>query len=358
MSDIVYVPIMKTGDAEIRGLENLADTVKDRITPLIELTRSRKSKNLPSGKIERRLVRFKEAYDDREFILDLTSDVNLSNSQIEELQATHDGYINWVDFLVSLQQDFSKIIPVIQISDKNVKSEKEFYDRIKKQVKHLDEYFNYVSYRFPLEYESYSDDLEQICDAIDSDKIVCVIDAGFIAIEKAAIYLKSVKNVLNEIKKYSLGKIILSGTSFPKNAADHGEKNGEIPLEECSLYEMASKATPELIYGDYATLNPIRSLQAGGNGWVPRIDMPTEKMVYFHRSKKSTLETSYISAYTRVAKSVIQDKNYKPALKLIGDCWGTEQIELAAQGDPQGLSPSFWISARMNIHMTIRNALI
>lgn len=36
-----YVPIIKTGNAETKGVNFLDDSIKDTITPIFELTRSR-----------------------------------------------------------------------------------------------------------------------------------------------------------------------------------------------------------------------------------------------------------------------------------------------------------------------------
>ena len=167
-------------------------------------------------------------------------------------------------------------------------------------------------------------------------------------------------SVINSISQFSVDKIVLAGTSFPKNPTEFGgDKYGEYELEECNLFEnVKEKIDCDLIYGDYATINPIRSLQAGGRGWIPRIDMPTEDKIFYHRSRKRSLETSYAKAYIRVAKLVYEDDKYEDVDNMIGDCWGTEQIELSADGYPQGLSPSFWISARMNVHITLRTSLL
>jgi len=360
MSDVVYVPIIKTGDAEIRGLENLNDDVKNDITPLFELTRSRKSKNVPRGDIIRRLNRLEEAYGTRQFIIDLTADPLLANKQIEHLHDNREGYKNWIKFLVSRKEKFPEIIPVIQISDIGVDNARDFYKRIQKQVKSLDKIFDNIVYRFPLEYEDFKGDLGAICQAISSDKIICVIDARFITQEKSAIYSSKAIEVIEELDDFSFGKIVLSATSFPKNPVEFGgEEYGEFQLEECLFFEKVNKAIqPELIYGDYATINPIRSLQAGGRGWIPRIDMPTENIIFYYRSRKSELEASYAAAYSRVAKRMIKDQRYKEVKNKIGKFWGIEQIELAAKGYPQGLSPSFWISVRMNIHITRRKSLL
>jgi hypothetical protein len=350
MKNIKYIPIIKTGDAEIRGVENLSDNVKDSITPIFELTRSRISKKYPEGDVYHRLNRLKDAFGNRRFILDLTGEPNLSNRQIEDLQDNRNGYKKWIGFLISNKEDFPEMIPTIQISDVGVNSIEDYYERIRKQAKEMDTYFDSVVYRIPLGYEDFGGDLKVVCEAIPGKKIICVIDAGFITQEKAKIYSEKAKSVVNKLNEFNVQKVALSATSFPRNPTEFGE---EFNLEEVLFFASVRDKTP-LIYGDYATINPLRNLQAGGNGWVPRIDMPTEDIIFYHRSRKVG---SYADAYVRVAKLVCNDQRYKEAKKIIGGCWGIEQIELAAEGDPQGLSPSFWISVRMNIHMTLREKL-
>jgi hypothetical protein len=165
---------------------------------------------------------------------------------------------------------------------------------------------------------------------------------------------------MRELEDFSLGKVVLAATSFHRNPIEFGgEESGEFRLEECLFYEAVNDAVkPELIYGDYATINPIRVFQAGGRGWVPRIDMPTEELIFYYRSRKRAIEASYATAYTRVAKLICRDRRYRAVRNRIGDCWGIEQVELSAEGYPQGLSPSFWISVRMNIHITLRTSLL
>jgi len=70
MSDIIYVPIIKVSVAEMRGVETLSDEVKDAITPVFELARSRRTKRDPEGNIFQSLEKLKEVYGERQFILD------------------------------------------------------------------------------------------------------------------------------------------------------------------------------------------------------------------------------------------------------------------------------------------------
>jgi len=358
MKDFAYLPIIKTGDAELRGIENLSKNIKDSMMPLFELTKSRKTPTMDEGDIYRRLQKIEEIYGKRPFILDLTGEPKLSNEQIRYLHDNNNGYKHWVAFLSSLKNRFPSVIPVVQISDEGINTAKEFYDRIKAQVKMLCDHFDLIAYRFSLWYEDFEKDLESICN-VKSSNLVCIIDGGYIPQEKAGVYSTSAINVIKKMKVFPV-KMILAATSVPQNPIEHGEDDrGEYRLEEHFFYEEVKVGfKTKIIYGDYATIHPTRSSQAGGNGWVPRIDIPTKETIFYRRSRKDESEISYTEAYTRVAELIVENKRYKEVKRLIGDCWGTEQIEMAAQGLPPKLSPSFWISVRMNIHMTIRMALL
>ena len=101
MNEIIYVPIIKTADAEVRALENLSDAVRNMTTPLLEFTRSRTTAKLKRGDILRKVKRLSELFKERVFFLDLTNDPNLTNDQIKELQSNVNGYKNWTDFAVA-----------------------------------------------------------------------------------------------------------------------------------------------------------------------------------------------------------------------------------------------------------------
>lgn len=360
MKNLLYIPIIKTGDAEMRGVENLSDDMKDKITPLFELTRSRRTKRLPMGDIFRRLRGIEDVFGERQFILDLHSE--LTNEQIEKLQESDNGYKNWIDFLLLCKEDFPKLIPTIQISDTGINTKAEYDTRLRRQIISLDKHFDYIVYRFPILYEYYEGDLEIICNAVSSKKIICIIDADFILQGKSNDNAQKAKNILQRLDNYkTIRKVGLSGTSFPKNPTEFGdEQTGEYALEEHLFFQNVVKLTSNstLIYGDYATINPFINDQAGGRGWVPRIDMPTESQLFYHRTRRGVRETTYVASYIKVARLMINDQRYRNVKRLIPNCWGIQQIELAAEGYPPGLSPSFWISVRMNIHMTLRIRLI
>jgi hypothetical protein len=361
---IKYVPIIKTGDAEMRGLEHLSEGVKSHITPLIELTRSRSTKKERRGNVFRRIERLTKAYGKRRIILDLTSIPELSNEQIQALLRSDNGYRNWVDFMVDLRKDLPDVIPIIQLKE-DVDDVTEIENRLKGQVRKLADTFEILSYRLSIMDQAYQDDLRVIKKEIPElgNKMICVIDCDFIYRERGGVYATHAKDIVNNLVRLGVKNIVLSATSFPQNPTEYGDdEQGEYNLEEITTFthlqselDYNIKKKVNLIYGDYACINPNRNDQRGGNPWIPRIDIPTDTQVFYRRSRRNRDVEDYERAYTRVAQSIVRNENYRRIRARIGPCWGIEQVELAAAGEPQGLAPSFWISVRMNIHITLQS---
>lgn len=355
MSKILYVPVIKTADAEVRALENLSETVTNKITPLLEFTRSRKSSKTTDGDIHRRVKRLAETFRNRACFFDLTTDPNLANDQIKDLQSNVAGYKNWTDFLLVYKKEFSKFIPTLQVSDENLDSEDEHYTRLRQQVKVLAANFDKILYRLPLGYEFVEKDMQEICMEIPAGRLICLVDAEYIPKDKASVYSANAISIVKQLSRFSPDKIVVAGTSFPKKPTQHriDDTKGRMVLEEKVFYQNVTKTEKDVIYGDYATIHPFRNDQSGGNGWVPRIDMPTEDELFYFRDKKDKSEASYAGAYERVAEKVVATGDYRAVGKQLKNCWGLEQIDSAADGLPPGLSPSFWISVRMNIHISL-----
>ncbi|HUT13341.1 MAG TPA: beta family protein [Thermoguttaceae bacterium] len=353
-----YSPILKTSTAELRGLRELTDDVKGRFTPIFELTRSRKTKAFKEGDINRQLDNVASAYPDRPFILDLTGHAKHRNSQIRELQKSVDGYKGWVDFLIKKKSGFPGLIPVLQINDEDVDTERDFYDRLSRQVKSLDGEFKRIVYRLPFDYDDFGKDLETIGKALSLDKLIAVVDAGFIPQGKAAVYGRTAIETIKDLLQRGVKEFVVAGSSFPLNPTEYGEdQKGKFKLEEVLFFECVQEGTEQkLLYGDYATIHPEPSLQAGGQGWVPRIDLPARNLILYRRSRKDKTEKTYAKAYTRAAREVARLLAFSTVSRSIGSCWGLEQIHMAANGHPPGLSPSYWISARINIHISLRVA--
>lgn len=359
---ITYVPLLKTRDSELRGVTNLDADIKDSITPLWEVTRARKAPRDKKdgavvGDIRHQLVRIKKACEGRPFILDLTGHDKYENDQIREFRNPKGEYRKWRAFLIEIAKDYPEIIPAIQVSDEGIDTADEYYSAIEGQVRRLGRMFDHLAYRMPLTFDEYEGDLKAIRDSIDSStRLTVVIDAGFIPQKKSRIYAASCDEVVSNILSIRPGTdVVVAGTSFPSNPTEYGgETDGTFDLEEIIFFSLILEKHNKVIYGDYATVHDTPSNQAGGSGWVPRIDIPGDQSIKYHRSRKESTE-AYSDAYYRTGIAMAKDDAFREVAEILGHGnWGVRQIAMAADGTPPGLSPSFWISVRINIHISLR----
>ncbi|TVT60167.1 MAG: beta family protein [Sedimenticola thiotaurini] len=332
-----YVPIIKSTDAELKGYSFLRGEVKAETTPIFELTRSRRSKNAPDGNVHKRMVQIAEIVGDIPFILDLTAHEDLSNDQINDLLDETGGFLNWVEFLGEYPD--LNIIPAIH-----------FYSDtpevvIKQEVQQLLSNHRKLALRVQPDDESINWYIDIIRSALNSDnELVLVFDAGYVVAES---YQNVLELVANRYAALPVGfdpwSIVVCASSFPASVvalSNCYDDHGIIPLLEKKLYQDLKGNGVNLCYGDYASIHPVRYQSRGGT-WVPRIDVSLDTSVIYTRYRR------HAGGYARAAEEMVAHPDY-----LSIDCWGHEQIRSAADGNPGGLSPSFWIAVRMNIHMS------
>lgn len=351
-----YFPIIKTKDAELRGMCSLAQETKNDIVPLFELTRSRITPKLPDGPVAKRLAKIATDYGTTPLSLDLTSFTDLQNSEIRGYYDAKDGFQKWTQFIYEQTDTFPDIYPVLLISDEGISSEDEYCQRHRPEVASLLDSCGKLIYRISGDYEALQFDLENLFDS--SNQPIVVLDMEYIPREKGEVYAQKACQSLEIIDQHGVQHVILTGSSFPKDPTENGDQGyGENKLEEVLMYNHCKRQFSELIYGDYASIYPLPNERAGGRGWVPRIDFPSvsEDLIVYYRDKKKTNEGSYKNAYIRVAQKVVRDRRFLDLKTCIGQQnWGIQQILLAAEGYPPGLNPSFWISVRINLHVTLR----
>lgn len=353
-----YVLILKAGEAELRAMEHLGSDVKDTILPLIELTRgrklpTRKGKPIPKEQFpfDRRIQRIKEIFSNQKVCLDLTSDEALMNKQILSLYNPENGYKNWVDFLIKLKTEncFKEIIPTLIIDFED----DDFEENIIGQVQALKENFSTVIYRNNISDDNCYNDFLLIKDEIDNLKLNVLIDSEYVIQsaqnqfeEKIFARVTNLKKILDPSTKF-----IICSTSFPNNISEIGkEKTDTFSLSEVEIFNLLRKRSLDnIIYSDYGSINPKRNdTIIMARGWIPRIDVPRKKQVFYYRQRRPKGITKYTDTYNRVAEKVVIDTRFPRNLK---NNWGIRQIINCANGDSPGSSPSFWISVRMCIHV-------
>lgn len=350
--DNKYWIIVKTGEAEIRALENTDESILCKTMPLIEITRGRKKTigDVESYPFEKRLGKLKNIYRDKTVAIDLTSEEALSSPEIDELYAPNDGYKNWVDFLLQLKDEnvFTQIIPTVlfNFADEN------FEENLIKQIRSLESNFGDILYRSYIGDENCYDDIELISNEVMPKRMKIVIDCGYIpqasyksVAEKCTVRISNIKKIISFPCDY-----IVASTSFPNNVSELGGDNHDtFSITEIELHDSVSAKHPEVIYADYGSINPIRNdTVVMARGWIPRIDVPLARIIFYYKERRPKGVTAYASTYIQVAQYVCADSRFP---KELSECWGIKQIQDCAKGGTPSASPSFWISVRMNIHI-------
>ena len=351
--DSKYWTIVKTGEAEIRALENIPKEVLSKTLPLIEITRGRK---ITKGKtemypFEKRLSKLKEIYRGQTVAIDVTSEESLSSPEVDYLYMPESGYKNWIDFLLQLKDEniFTEIIPTILFNFDDI----DFERNIVQQIHSLKSNFKTILYRSSIADENCYEDIEFIGKEIDDNNLKIIIDCGYVP-------QASYKNVSNKciarisnIKKMVASKYeyIIASTSFPNNVSDLGDSDSDtFSISEINMYNEILSTHNDVIYADYASINPIRNDTIRmARGWIPRIDVPLKDVIYYYKKRRPKGVRAYASTYTQVARLARSD--YRSPHNL-SENWGIAQILSCAEGGAPSASPSFWISVRMNIHIT------
>lgn len=334
MSQYIYTPVIKTRDAELKAFANLKQNIKNSILPIFELTKSRKTKNIPDGDIHKRMVEIKKIAGENPFILDLSTNEKYLNPQIETLLSPNNGFYEWVYFINSYSH--LNIIPMIHIYD-----DEDFSD-IEAFVSSPHLRGRDFAVRLPYDEQNINEFIDPIIRNLENSNLYVIIDVGQISSNLNEIET-SIKERIIEIKscRYNKIKIIVTATSFPKLVGPYGENNGEFPISEEILYQKLKKEF-DIIYGDYGSIN-IEQVEIKGGTFIPRIDISLSDKFFYERYRR------HEGSYARCAKNIVKNIKYIPI-----QSWADEEIILASVDAPSGISPSFWIAVRMNYFMTKR----
>jgi hypothetical protein len=358
--DKKYAVIMRTGEAELRAFEMSQPKVLDKILPIIEITRGRKKTiKDEDGKplyetypFNNRIQKIKKLFENKVITIDLTSEKNLSCPEVDELYDPFNGYENWINFLVGLKKEkvFKDIIPTIIINVTDPDFDKNFIT----QIKELGRYFSKILYRNSIEDEGCYSDLELIHTHMQGyqEQLIIAIDCGYVQQASHDSYSNKVIARIKNIQSIIGPRlpIIVTSTSFPNNVKDLGDVDNDVfNLAEVTIFDTVSIEIPNIIYGDYAAVNPIRNDGiVMARGWIPRIDVPLEREIYYYKQRRPGKSSAYSNTYSKVAMSVVKDKRFPVELKKNK---GIYYIQKASEGAVPSSAPSFWISVRICIHL-------
>lgn len=334
-----YVPLLRTRDAELKGIENVRPSLLDLCLPVFELTRSRRTKSSPQGQIEKNLERISALLGERKYILDVTVEDEYSNNETELLLNPDDGFANWCEFIET--RGDNNLIPMVHLVEGMTDRE------LSEEVSRLITVTDSVAVRLDYTDGGIEGVMRTICDELpDPAKLIVILDAGFIRTgserDHDDLMINAAQSVMGVARPAA---IIPMSSSFPSNVKEKGyggDASGEFSMSEVLLSDLVVSQMPNapIHHGDYGSIHPFRYPGMFG-GWVPRIDVPLEDLYFYHRCRRDA------GGYETAARRVLEDDRYESA-----KTWGDEQIEFAAQGEPEGRSPAHWIAVRVNIHLS------
>jgi hypothetical protein len=338
MSSSKYFPILKTTVSEIRALRQLNCTESSNIHPIFELTKSRKSKHDEIGNVYKRIEEIAELVNENWFILDLTSEDSLSNPQIESFFDDHNNFENWRQFVHSLKDRALNVCPVIQAYDDTSTEE------LLTQMNDFSETCEMFAIRLKPEYLDMEISNRLIQTAQDFNfKIIFdmeyVDESNFdFVTNQFAVFMEQCLQ-----KEMHLSSIVLCSSSFPPMVNHKNQFSGQLNTFEKSAYERITSRLPQLncFYGDYGSVHPFRNDITAYN-WVPRIDYPLYSSVVFCRKQRE------IGGYKDCANRLVLMSEF---ISNPIDSWGYQEI-IDACTKPNGKSPSYWISVRINLHIS------
>ena len=336
----MYYPNLKTTDSELRAVRHLAADVKGRITPVFELTRSRKTPTRPDGSLETRAKQLAEIYGNHPFILDLSTEQDLMNDETVDLFDEGGGYANWKRFL---EANFSKSITpcALYVEDGTE-------DNFKEQIRWIVTNYGRVCLRASVADEFASTLYSWALEVAGEKKIILCPILYYI---DPTEYSKTVQAcqfyIANVVGNRYPDALIFAGSSFPRYVTDLpgcGDDRGAFELNEIRLEDWLKQTFPNipLEKSDFASVHPRRYPTKGGN-WIPRIDYVEGDQFRYSRIRRE--QGGYAAAAMRIDT---------PSIMKLPRCWGTNQIASAKNGLVPGGSPSFWISVRINCWITKR----
>ena len=369
-----YMPILKTRPSENKAYEKLSDTVKDNILPIIEMTGARSYKYpkthktlagvIRPGDINKKIENILSLVQNRPFILDITDDESLMYDGISVIKNPENGYHEWRKFLTK-NEDFKKlVIPTIQFDTNYIADTFLQIEELNKEFKYLALKISAFKFNVPDKCSNLfsvhnlsantiiQSIIDKIVEKIGENKLILILDFGFIS--EFERYKSIIDDCLGSIKNTNhLKAIIPVSSSFPSYVKPISENTFNAQEELLYSYIKNTQKYSNIYFGDYASLHPVKYPTSGG-GWIPRIDYIENSDILKYSYKRASSDKknkNNSDAYEELAKLVKDASNYKQINGL--NIWGDEQIDLKSKGENNGNAPSFWISVRANLYMTI-----
>lgn len=330
--DCTYLPLLSLKPAEMSGLQQLPESVKDAMLPHFFLKRWGASHVLQNS-----IQRIDQAIGGRPRVLELAleqasaGEPQQVHAELAALRVSAGGYSNWRQFV----EERENVVPVLQIGQ---------LAELPTQVSGFDALGRGMALRLPAPAFPFIGSLSQILASnVSEDSRLCVI----LDFERQGQYLLNrqaeAAGYINTIRQYLPGsRIALSASSFPDSFSNIAEQD----IFERLLYEGVQIATgdPRLIYSDRGSAR-AEALGGGGGDIPPRVDYALPNGWSFFRA---TTSLNRQAQYLEQASLAIESSSWDEQLNV----WGTQLIERTAAGETNAIySQATAAAARINIHL-------
>ncbi|MDY1049258.1 hypothetical protein SOM55_20855 [Pseudomonas coleopterorum] len=348
-----YIPLLAISIAEITAMEQLPDKDRDMILPLFPLKGWASAHKLSSS-----IKKIREATGSRPWIADIDTKFLSSNKtflftgsfperpvfhELQKLLDPHDAFNNWCEF-IKYHED---AIPCLRLE--NLEDLKKLHEQAIK----LCALARGLVIRLNPMPENYERQ-ELILKALGAEVLentLMIYDLGQID-AKFSERINTLASFITSARAHASSlEIAVSASSFPYGFA--GQKQGENSIYERMLYNQISERADlkPIIYSDRGSARADK--QDGGAGTPPpRIDYPLKKDWKFVRREVDddapNAQERRRAAYIEIAKEITTNTYWIPELRL----WGTQQIEITAEGSEFGISsPMRSTAVRINTHL-------
>lgn len=345
-----YIPVLAISNAEITATEQLPDKDRDLLLPLFPLKGW-----LNAHKLQSALNKIEDAIGKRYWIADIDHKFLFENKvflftgeypdrpvfqEIQKLIHPENAFNNWYEFIKS--QAYA--IPCLRT---------ESLENVGEQIQKLSS----LNRGLVIRINPIQDNIEKhrtIINSIKQNKTkdtLMLYDLGHID-SKFSERLPLLQSFINESKSTIEDLTIsVSASSFPYGFA--GQTQGENSIYERMLYNQLVdiESVGPIIYSDRGSARAEK--QDGGAGTPPpRIDYPLKKDWKFVRREVDddapNAKERRRAAYREISQEIVTNDYWIPELRL----WGTQQIEITAEGSDFGIySPLRSTAVRINIHL-------
>ncbi|SEH24140.1 hypothetical protein [Rhizobium sp. NFR12] len=375
----LYFPAMSTRVHEQLAYSKCSADVKDRMVPIVTLTRYGKSETLletaevlladldgrnaivdfdpeprPTTSAEEATERRKRKEEariakggspgrprtEKQLALDAENRrrTDVFNKHVEGLIDPNGGGVHWVEMISELPD----LVPILQTVHGQVEQQLDILRRRGTRGALR------IKARDPGQTKVFFDNIARIRDH--ADAVLIIVDFEDIrgrvstSLETAKLFYAQMYEGFGE--EADVIQTVLLSNSFP--GPPLRDVSRKLPIEDLSFHREVANTFPTR-YGDYMSIPPRRGSGISANGWFPHVDLVSREHWHICLFENNSDETKYVDAAKELHGGLLWRQR--------ADCWGARVIEQVATDGTlvvdgkRFTTPTSWLSVRANQHL-------